>query len=71
MNKTLGKKIEIVGDDLFCPNTAILSEGIEKGVANAVLVKLNQIGTVTETWETIELAYKYSYNCFVSQNLDY
>jgi enolase len=66
MTKTLGKKIEIVGDDLFCTNKTILTEGIEKGVANAVLIKLNQIGTVTETLETIELAYKNSYNCFVS-----
>ncbi|MGB8492685.1 MAG: phosphopyruvate hydratase [Bacteroidales bacterium] len=66
MTKTLGKKIEIVGDDLFCTNKAILTEGIQKGVANAVLIKLNQIGTVTETLETIELAYKNSYNCFVS-----
>jgi len=66
MTKVLGKKIEIVGDDLFCTNKAILTEGIQKGVANAVLIKLNQIGTVTETLETIELAYKNSYNCFVS-----
>ena len=66
MTKLLGKKIEIVGDDLFCTNKAILTEGIQKGVANAVLIKLNQIGTVTETLETIELAYKNSYNCFVS-----
>lgn len=66
MTRTLGNKIEIVGDDLFCTNKAILSEGIQKGVANAVLIKLNQIGTVTETLETIELAYKNSYNCFVS-----
>jgi len=66
MTKTLGKKIEIVGDDIFCTNKTILTEGIQKGVANAVLIKLNQIGTVTETLETIELAYKNSYNCFVS-----
>jgi enolase len=66
MTKILGNKIEIVGDDLFCTNKAILTEGIKKGVANAVLIKLNQIGTVTETLETIELAYKNSYNCFVS-----
>ncbi len=66
MTESLGKKIEIVGDDLFCTNKAILTEGIQKGVANAVLIKLNQIGTVTETLETIELAYKNSYNCFVS-----
>ncbi|MDD3627743.1 MAG: phosphopyruvate hydratase [bacterium] len=66
MTDTLGKKIEIVGDDLFCTNKAILTEGIKKGVANSILIKLNQIGTVTETLETIELAYKNSYNCFVS-----
>ncbi len=66
MTKLLGKKIEIVGDDIFCTNKAILTEGIQKGVANAVLIKLNQIGTVTETLETIELAYKNSYNCFIS-----
>ncbi len=66
LTQTLGNKIEIVGDDLFCTNKAILSEGIEKGVANSILIKLNQIGTVTETLETIELAYKNSYNCFVS-----
>jgi enolase len=62
----LSKKIEIVGDDLFCTNKAILAEGIQKGVANSILIKLNQIRTVTETLETIELAYKNSYNCFVS-----
>jgi len=66
LTQTLGKSIEIVGDDLFCTNKAILSEGIAKGVANSILIKLNQIGTVTETLETIELAYKNSYNCFVS-----
>ena len=62
----LGDKIEIVGDDLFCTNKSILEKGIEKGVANSILIKLNQIGTVTETLETTELAYKNSYNCFVS-----
>ena len=66
LTQALGHKIEIVGDDLFCTNKAILAEGIEKGVANSILIKLNQIGTVTETLETIELAYKNSYNCFVS-----
>jgi len=66
LTETLGNKIEIVGDDLFCTNKAILADGIEKGVANSILIKLNQIGTVTETLETIELAYKNSYNCFVS-----
>lgn len=66
LTKALGNKIEIVGDDLFCTNKAILAKGISKGVANSVLIKLNQIGTVTETLETIELAYRNSYNAFVS-----
>jgi enolase len=66
LTKILGKKIELVGDDLFCTNKKILAEGISKGVANSVLIKLNQIGTVTETLETIELAYKNGYNAFVS-----
>jgi enolase len=66
LTDTLGNKIEIVGDDLFCTNKKILAEGISRGVANSVLIKLNQIGTVTETLETIELAYKNKYNAFVS-----
>jgi len=66
LTKVLGNKIELVGDDIFCTNKAILAEGIQKGVANAILIKLNQIGTVTETLETIELAYKNGYNAFVS-----
>ncbi len=63
---TLGNKVELVGDDIFCTNKEILAEGISKNVANSILIKLNQIGTVTETLETIELAYKNGYNCFVS-----
>lgn len=66
LTKVLGNKIELVGDDIFCTNKKILADGIEQGVANSILIKLNQIGTVTETLETIELAYKNSYNCFVS-----
>lgn len=62
----LGSKIELVGDDLFCTNSAILAKGIEAGVANSILIKLNQIGTVTETLETIELAKKNNYFCFIS-----
>jgi enolase len=62
----LGSKIELVGDDIFCTNPKILKEGIEKGIANSILIKLNQIGTVTETLDTIKLAYKNNYNCFVS-----
>ncbi|MCE1201406.1 MAG: phosphopyruvate hydratase [Bacteroidia bacterium] len=66
LTKALGSKIEIVGDDIFCTNKAILKEGIERGVGNSILIKLNQIGTVTETLETIEMAYRNGYNCFVS-----
>jgi enolase len=66
LTQALGSKIEIVGDDIFCTNKSILQEGIAKGVANSILIKLNQIGTVTETLETIELAYRNSYNCFIS-----
>jgi enolase len=66
LTKTLGHKIELVGDDIFCTNEKIVAEGIKQQVANSVLIKLNQIGTVTETLETIELAYKNNYNCFVS-----
>jgi enolase len=66
LTDSVGKKIEIVGDDLFCTNKAILAEGIAKGVANSVLIKLNQIGTVSETLETIELAYKNGYKAFIS-----
>ncbi len=63
---TLGSRIELVGDDIFCTNPRILQEGIEKGVANAILIKLNQIGSLTETLDTIELAGRNSYRCFVS-----
>lgn len=66
LTEALGEKIEIVGDDIFCTNKKILSKAIDKGVANSILIKLNQIGTVTETLETIELAYQSNYNCFVS-----
>jgi len=62
----LGSKIELVGDDLFCTNKDILQEGIDKGVANSILIKLNQIGTLTETLNTITLAGNNNYNCFVS-----
>lgn len=66
LTQTLGSKIELVGDDIFCTNKSILAEGIIKGVANSILIKLNQIGTVTETLETVELAYRNGYNTFVS-----
>ncbi len=62
----LGNKIELVGDDIFCTNPKILQEGIDRKIANSVLIKLNQIGTVTETLDTMALAAKNNYNCFVS-----
>ena len=62
----LGSRIELVGDDLFCTNPAILRRGIERGVANAILIKLNQIGTLTETLDTIKLAKQNQYKCFIS-----
>src|SRR5208283_1437480 len=62
----LGNKIELVGDDIFCTNPQILQQGIDKGIGNAVLIKLNQIGSVTETLDTIELAGHNNYRCFVS-----
>jgi enolase len=66
LNGRLGNKIEIVGDDIFCTNKNILKRGIEQNVANSILIKLNQIGTLTETLETIEMAYRNNFNCFVS-----
>ena len=62
----LGSKIELVGDDVFCTNPQILQQGIDKGIANAILIKLNQIGSVTETLDTMELAARNGYGCFVS-----
>ena len=54
LTRELGKKVQLVGDDLFVTNTKILKEGIDKGIANAILIKVNQIGTLTETLEAIE-----------------
>ncbi len=66
MTEKLGKKIQIVGDDLFVTNTKILKEGIEKGVANSILIKVNQIGTLTETLEAIEMAKRAGYTAVAS-----
>jgi enolase len=62
----LGKKVQLVGDDLFVTNTKILREGIEQGAANAILIKVNQIGTLTETFEAIELAKRSGYGTVIS-----
>lgn len=66
ITEKLGDKIQIVGDDVFVTNPKILREGIEKGIANAILIKLNQIGTLTETLETIRLAKENGYNTVIS-----
>ncbi|HVY08046.1 MAG TPA: phosphopyruvate hydratase [Burkholderiales bacterium] len=62
----LGKKVQIVGDDLFVTNTRILSEGIRQGIANSILIKINQIGTLTETISAIEMAKRAGYTAVVS-----
>lgn len=62
----LGNKVQIVGDDIFVTNTKILAEGIAKGVANSILIKLNQIGTVTETMDAIQMAYRAGYTAIIS-----
>ncbi len=66
LTERLGNKIQLVGDDIFVTNPERLSKGIEIGVANSILIKLNQIGTLTETLETVELAKKSGYSCVVS-----
>ncbi len=66
LTEKLGDKIQIVGDDLFVTNTRILKEGIDRGIANAILIKLNQIGTLTETLEAIEMAKRAGYTAVVS-----
>lgn len=66
LTNQLKNKVELTGDDIFCTNPSILQRGIDEGIANSVLIKLNQIGTVTETIDTIQMAYKNNYNCFIS-----
>jgi len=66
LTERLGKKIQIVGDDLFVTNSKILKEGIDKGIANSILIKVNQIGTLTETMEAIEMAKRAGYTCVIS-----
>lgn len=66
MTKMMGKKVRIVGDDIFVTNPKIFSEGIAQGIANAILIKLNQIGSVTETVEVINMAHKNGYTTIVS-----
>mgnify|MGYP003334861057 CR=1 FL=1 len=62
----LGQKVQLVGDDLFVTNTKILKEGIDKGIANSILIKINQIGTLTETFAAIEMAKRAGYTAVIS-----
>ena len=66
LTERLGKKVQLVGDDLFVTNTKILKEGIERGIANSILIKINQIGTLSETFAAIEMAKKAGYTAVVS-----
>lgn len=66
LTKKLGKKVQLVGDDLFVTNEERLIQGIEKGTANAILIKVNQIGTLTETFNAIETAKRAGYTCIIS-----
>ena len=62
----MGDKVQLVGDDLFVTNTRRLAEGIEKGIGNSILVKVNQIGTLTETFDAIEMAKRAGYTAVIS-----
>ena len=66
LTERLGKRVQLVGDDLFVTNTKILQEGIEKGIANSILIKINQIGTLTETFAAIEMAKRAGYTAVIS-----
>jgi len=66
ITEVLGKKVQLVGDDLFVTNTKILQEGIDKGIANSILIKINQIGTLTETFAAIEMAKRAGYTAVIS-----
>jgi enolase len=66
LTERLGKSVQIVGDDLFVTNTKILKEGIDKGIANSILIKINQIGTLTETFAAIEMAKRAGYTAVIS-----
>ena len=66
LTATLGRKVQLVGDDLFVTNTSRLAEGIEKGVANSILVKVNQIGSLTETLQAVDMAHRAGYTAILS-----
>ena len=66
LTDAIGGKVQIVGDDLFVTNPQRLAQGIERGIANSILIKLNQIGTLSETLETVEMAHRAGYTCVIS-----
>ena len=66
LTEELGNKVQLVGDDLFVTNVTRLSQGIEQGIANSILVKVNQIGSLTETLSAVEMAHKASYTAVIS-----
>ena len=66
LNELIGESCQLVGDDLFVTNTARLSQGVRRGVANSILVKVNQIGSLTETLATVEMAHKAGYTAVMS-----
>jgi enolase len=66
LTEAIGDRVQLVGDDLFVTNTKRLAEGIDKGIANSILVKVNQIGTLTETIEAVEMAHRGGYTSIMS-----
>jgi len=66
LTEAIGARVQLVGDDLFVTNTKRLAEGIDKGIANSILVKVNQIGTLTETIEAVEMAHRAGYTSIMS-----
>jgi enolase len=66
LTQAIGDKVQLVGDDLFVTNTDRLEQGIEKGIANSILVKVNQIGTLTETLEAVDMAHRNRYTAVMS-----
>jgi len=66
LTRELGQKIQLVGDDIFVTNTSILKKGIDKGISNSILIKLNQIGTVTETIDAVDMAHRAGYTAVIS-----
>jgi enolase len=66
LSKKLSKSVQLVGDDLFVTNSKILAKGIENNIANSILIKVNQIGTLSETFEAMRLAHNANYTCVMS-----